>query len=171
MGSFTNDDLADDWAALFNRAVDEAHAEAFADAKGYTDDAIAAAVSAWASYPAAVEGIATTGSTARFVRQGKLVTVEFMIFSSGAADNVISMAKPTASARTENWHGLGSAVAFDANVGAASRRSVTVVNASASRVSFLLDGGGQGSSLAPNVPWVWAAGDAISGMFSYREAA
>lgn len=122
----------------------------------------------WTSYTPTLAGVAGTVS-ARYVAAGKWVTVEFLIAVTGAASATFVMSKPVPSADNSAMLGLGQAMALDGAL-STTRRSLTVVNNGAADVFFIVDSLASTATVGVGVPWVWASGDTIGGVFSYRAA-
>lgn len=119
-------------------------------------------------------GGATASAAGKFMRIGKLIVVEFTITLTGGATGPITMPTPSLMAANTsggNNHGLGEAIAHDSSAGVDVRRGLTVVPAGSSSVAFVIDAAPDPTTtVKPGYPWAWAAGDTISGRFTYWEA-
>lgn len=124
----------------------------------------------WADYTPALTGLAGA-ATARWTRIGDLITVQFKITASGASTTTVLLSKPTSGLYTANDQAFGTAMALDASVASSSRRSITVVNADADNVFFIVDSLAGAATVIGNTPWAWANGDTLAGTFSYEAAA
>lgn len=123
-------------------------------------------------YSPGVAGITGTTVVATYARIGKLVMVEFLLtVGASAGTGLWKMSTPSTMSPSGSNHALGDAMAVDASVGHASRRSLTVYRADDDEVSFLVDALTTNASLSGNtIPWTWAAGDTLGGRFTYWEA-
>lgn len=123
--------------------------------------------SGWTSYTPTLTGGAAATLNCRYIKFGKLVTVEVDITFTGAVTTTLNMTLPTtpaaASGTTLGMVTFNDTSASDLRIGAA-RLSGTVV-------AFPI----QSSATAWNnanatTPWTWASGDSLRGVISYREA-
>lgn len=131
----------------------------------------------WADYTPTLSWTANTTITSAKWRRvaGKLIAVEFLLTTTGAPTSAtLTLSLPaTAAFATGSRISSGTVLMRDNSTGDASIRGGTVMLASTTTASFLIDNGSDVTTsriVTQAVPWTWAASDTIGGTFLYREA-
>lgn len=134
--------------------------------------ALAAAVDAWGTwndYTPTLGWTNTTATTAKWVKIGKLVHVNFLLTLTGTPVGTFTMTTPSTNAATANRQACGQAMMID-GASDTTRRSGTVFLLSTTTISILVDSATSAALVSTTVPWTWASTDTIGGTYTYREA-
>jgi hypothetical protein len=123
----------------------------------------------WTTYTPTLGWTNTTATSARYVKQGKLVTVEFLLTLTGTPVGTFTLTTPTTAAATVNRVAAGAAMMID-GASDTTRRSGTVFLLSTTTVGILVDSLTSAALVSTTVPWTWATTDTLGGTFTYREA-
>lgn len=134
--------------------------------------ALAQSVDAWGTwndYTPTLGWTNTTATTAKWNKQGKVVTVQFLLTLTGTPTGTFSLTLPSTTAATVNRVSCGTAMLID-GASDTTRRSATVFLLSTTTASLLVDSLTSSALVSTTVPWTWATTDTIGGTFIYREA-
>ena len=123
----------------------------------------------WKSYTPTLGWTNTTATTARYMKNGKTVTVEFLLTLTGTPVGTFTIALPS-TATASAVESVGTAMLRDNSVGDGSRRSGTIFLPSTTTASVLVDSLTSAAIISPTVPWTQATSDTVGGMLTYVEA-
>jgi hypothetical protein len=123
----------------------------------------------WNDYTPTLGWTNTTATVAKWVKQGKLVTVQFLLTLTGTPVGTFSMTLPSTSGATANRVAAGTAMLID-GASDTTRRSATVFLLSTTTFGLLVDSATSSALVSTTVPWTWATTDTIGGTLTYREA-
>lgn len=121
----------------------------------------------WTVYTPTIVGTASPTLDCRYLRQNKLVTVEFSITLTAAVTATLTMTTPTTAAAAVSTF-LGDADMLDISSGTERIGVVELISGSLVRFSFE-NATPQRVSASAILPFTWASPDKLVGMFHYRE--
>jgi hypothetical protein len=134
--------------------------------------ALAAAVDAWGSwndYTPTLVWTNTTATTAKWNKQGKVVTVEFLLTLTGVPAGTFSMTLPSTAAAATGKTALGTCFFLDTSATTNNQTAQVVLLTSTTFTIYATQDATAGIVTATN-PITLASGDTIGGTLTYREA-